>query len=632
MMPRNYERRALDRAGADRAGAATSSRMRSVGVRRIVLQVAVGRQRAAEIDPSHYGCTRLAGQLADQWVQIALGMSRSVVEVHRQALDSFLRFVDASGESRASLDREPAVVVSMLSRWTKYLLNQYDSASFMPYRMSTIVQSQMAGAVTDGVITDDVLTAYVQGPALIAKPASKPLDEFSSIEIKQIVLAARAHVRAARKIRAWADATLRAYGAGSIRDPFRLSVAQMLSAAAAGQPVVRPSQRDVSPELECFPAEAWALYYQSRVVGMQPRVTTWCARAVLPTVGDLFAFRVLLLAGTGVSPAEISSLTLSDIEWVQEGVRLQLTKARAGRSHGRFFVGSPTGHGWDVPGVLQNLMDYTDAARVLAPEDLRGQLWLAVPDRLDAELRFSPRSAVFGSGSGAMGNWIDAVRGVYDLGEISMPHDVRRIRKAKVAERAINLRGALADIAGDDHTTKVFFAHYAHTTTLKVYSASVISRVQSTLTEAVKTGFTAFVGQRSKVPLAALTEALPLKPQQARSLRSGVLDMGVADCQDPFDSPFTNKGKLCASAPLSCLACENAVVFTDHLPNIVALIGTMKAARRTMSPEEWIAVWGPQYDAAQALMKSLPNTVREAAEQQAAQARTDLPVWMEHAE
>ncbi|SIC31525.1 Uncharacterised protein [Mycobacteroides abscessus subsp. bolletii] len=627
-MPRNYERKVLDRRGADEAVAATNLQMGSVGIRRITMPVAADRKRAKEIDPARYGCARLAAQLADQWIEIASGMSRSVVEVHQQALESFLTFVDSTGNSHASLDREPSVVVTMLSEWTKSLLPQYDPASVMPYRMANIVQSQMAAAVADGVISDGVLTAYVQGPSLLPKPVTRPLDEYSSDELKQIVLAARAHVRAARKIRAWAGEMVHAYETDSISALSRHCVAEMLCAAAAGQPVITSPEGSMASQLEHFPAAAWSLYHLSRAGGRRSRVASWCARAVLPAVGDLVAFRLLLLAGTGVSPAEISSLRVSDIEWTDEGVRLQLTKARAGRSQGRFFVGSPTGRGWDVPGVLQTLLDYTEPARALVSEELRDQVWLAVPDRHDAELRFVPRAVMFGTDSGAMTNWIDSVRGVYDLGEISTPHDVRRIRKTKVAERAINLRGSLADIAGDDHTTKVFFAHYAHTTTLRVYSASVISRVQSALVDAVKTGFTAFVGQRSQVPLAALTEALPLEPKQARSLRSGALDMGVADCRDPFDSPFTNKGKLCGSAPLSCLLCQNAVVFTDHLPNILALINTMQTARRTMGPEEWIAVWGPQYDAAQALMASLPETVRDAAQQRAAEAHTDLPVWI----
>lgn len=75
--------------------------------------------------------------------------------------------------------------------------------------------------------------------------------------------------------------------------------------------------------------------------------------------------------------------------------------------------------------------------------------------------------------------------------------------------------------------------------------------------------------------------------------------------------------------------CENAVVFTDHLPNIVSLASAMDAARSSMGPEEWIAVWGSQYDAAQALIAALPENVRDTAKQLAAQAHIDLPIWMQ---
>lgn len=482
----------------------------------------------------------------------------------------------------------------------------------------------MAAAAADGIITDDVLAAYVQGPALLPKRHASPLDEFSAEELKQIVLAARAHVRAVRKIRDWATTMISADQSGLIVETHQRRLAGMLTDAASGKPVARQRDWPIEPLVNQFPAEAKAMYTQPKWV------RGWCLRAVMPTNLDLLAFRILLLAGTGVSADEFSALLISDIERTGEGVRLQLTKSRARRSKGRFFPGTSDNARWSVPGLVESLLAFTEPARAVAPEEIRGHVWLSVTDtRRDGENRSLPRPAIFSQGRGSFANWIALAQSAFDLGEVSAPYDVRRIRKAKVTERAIQLKGVMADIAGDDHTTEVFFTHYAHTTTLKVYSGSVVSRFQTTLVDAVKTGFTAFLDKRSAVPLALLRKELPIEASQARGIRSGVLDMGVVDCRDPYDSPFTSQGKLCSSAPLSCLMCENAVVFTDHLPNIVALASAMDAARRSMGPEEWIAVWGPQYDAAQALIEALPENVREAAKQRAAQARTDLPIWMQ---
>jgi hypothetical protein len=630
-VPRWNERRALDRSGADRAQSMAASRLPSVGVRRIALPKESEGERFSEINPDSYRCARLAAQLADQWVQIAAGQSRSVVHVHRQALDSYLKFVAANGNLRASLDKNPAVVVSTLSAWTKSLLEKYDAQSNMPYRLSNIVQTQMAAAVADGVITDGALSALARGPALVPKAAERPLDEFSKAELKQMILAARAHIRTSKAIRDWAVKALAAYEGGRITDVGKRGVAEMLAMAASGKPVVAPTKLNNAELLEHFPAEAWALYRSpSAAVNQGPSAKQWCVRAIMPVTADLTPFRVLLLAETGVAADEISSLGMSDIEWEPDGVRLQLNKSRAGRSKGRFFTASSGSRGWDVPGVLESLLEHTKYARTLASSEISNALWLSVNWlRHDDEYRYLPQPFRRMNGTSSLGKWLEWVGGVHEVGEISLPHDLRRIRKTKVSERAIDLRGMFADIAGDEHTTQVFYMHYAHTTSMKVYSASVVSRVQQSLADAVASGFTAFLGPRSEVPLTALTEALPIEQSQARSLRSGKLDMGVVDCRDPFDSPFTKKGKLCASAPLSCLICENAVVFTDHLPNILALIEAMDNIRRSMNPEEWIAIWGAQYNAALALIESLPESVREAAQKRVAEARTDLPSWLQ---
>ncbi|GAA2396430.1 site-specific integrase [Mycolicibacterium llatzerense] len=631
-MPAKNERKTFNREAADATRAVTRKRLPTVGIRE-VRHSGWGRGAgAAQIDPRAYRCARLAGQLADQWEQIAAGQSRSVVAVHRQALDAYLDYVANSEDWSASLDKNPAAVVRTLYAWTRTLIDNYDEVSIMPHRLSNIIQTQIAGATADGIVTDSVLAAVAQGPSLVRKPSTQQLDEFTKDELNNIVRAARAHVRAIRATRRWAQATIEQYDAGTLTDPRLCWIAQMMKRAQVGEPVDRPPDKWSSASLnELFPNNVQKLFRSGTSTakgrGGGSSVPAWCRRAVLPYATDLTPFRLLLMVGTGVSADELTSLCISDIEWTDDGVRLQMTKARAQRSKGRFFPGAPGNSGWSVPNVLRYLVEYTQPARRLASDDLINQLWIRVYESAKDERAYRPAPASFGARNTTLHQWINTAQSVYELAPISSPHDVRRIRKAKVSQRAIDLGGVVADIAGDDHTTRVFHQHYAHTTSLKVYAAKVMSRFQTTLAEAVTTGFTAFLSARSAVPLAALTQDLDIQQSQAKTLKSGGLDMGVVDCRNPFDSPFTKKGKLCASAPLSCLLCENAVVFTDHLPNIIALVAAMDTARSALGPDEWIATWGAQYNAAQALIASLPDGVRKAAEHESINAGTDLPAW-----
>lgn len=626
-----HERRAPDAAAIEETSGTRHKHPQGVGVRRLSWPDRDGGTGVSEIDPSKYGCVRLAGQLADQWLQISSGLSRSVVLVHRQALDSYLKYVDRTGLVSASLDRKPAQVVEALYAWSKQLPAQYAAGSIMPYRLVNVVQSQLTAAVADGAVTDALLTAIAQGPSLIAKPLPSPLEEFSKAELNQLILAARAHVRAVRKIRQWALGTIAAYEAGEIdRRQEHGKVARMLRLAAALKLTPRAAVMNPDRLALHFPPEVSQLYPRCGPLDWRGVASQWCYRALFPAHVDLTAFRILLLAGTGASPDEIAALTLSDIEWAEDGVRLQLTKARAGRSRGRFFPGAERGRGWSVGAVIDALLEFTEPARALSAPEIKNKVWVAMWRRSGTERHsYQPGLSNSGHRMAVLAQWIEAVRPIYDIGDISSPQDLRRIRKTKIAQRAIELRGVISDIAADEHTTEVFFTNYAHTTTLKVYSASVMSRFQTNLAEAVRTGFTVFAQQRSTVPLAALTSGLPMQAAQAHDLKSGALDMGVADCQDPYDSPFTQKGKLCASAPLSCLMCENAVVFTDHLPNILALTESMQAARQSMGPDKWIATWGAQYGAAQAMIEALPEELVHEARGRRAQASTDLPAWVQ---
>lgn len=635
-MPAKYERKGLNREAADATRVLTRKRLPTVGIREVGYLGRGGRSSVAQIDPSAYRCARLAGQLADQWERIAAGQSESVVAIHRQALDAYLNYVANSDGWSASLDRNPAAVVRTLYGWTRTLTENYDETSIMPHRLSNIVQAQIAGATADGIVTDSVLAAVVRGPGLVRKPSPQQLDEFSKNELNDIVRASRAHIRATRATRRWALETIEQYDAGTLMDPKLCWIAQMMKQALLCEAVDRPPREWSSATLnELFPKAVQKLFRSgtSTAKGRHGGLSmpAWCRRAVQPYASDLTPFRLLLMAGTGASADEVTSLCMSDIEWTDDGVRLQMTKARAQRSKGRFFPGSRGSNGWSVPDVLRYLVEYTEPARRVASDGLSNQLWIRVYESAKDERKYRPTPVPFGAKATSLHEWINMAQSVYDLAPISTPHDVRRIRKAKVSQRAIDLGGVVADIASDDHTTQVFHQHYAHTTTLKVHAAQVMSRFQTALAEAVTTGFTAFLSARSSVPLAALTQGLDIQQAQAKTLKSGGLDMGVVDCRNPFDSPFTKKGKLCASAPLSCLLCENAVVFTDHLPSIIALIAAMDAARGTLGPDQWIATWGAQYNAAQALVASLPDGVRTAAEHESVKAGTDLPAWAQGA-
>jgi hypothetical protein len=270
---------------------------------------------------------------------------------------------------------------------------------------------------------------------------------------------------------------------------------------------------------------------------------------------------------------------------------------------------------WDVPGLIRQVLDVTGSARQLpgAPPTL---FLTVVPGPDDAPP--APLTPTFGGKSSTFGAWIAAQRD--DAGSllgISLPHDVRRLRKTAKTAAVAALGGTIADLAGDDHSTEVFRGHYAHGTTAHVLSGKAINRAQDRVFRKLASG-----------PIyppspAAGTPQEPAGGEAAdavAAMTAGEQDMGLTSCRDPYNSQFTPPGKLCHVAPAMCMLCANAVVFPAQLPRIVMLAGHIEKMRAVLSPPRWAATWGPQ---AQAIAELFDEAGEERADRAglAAQAR-----------
>ncbi|MEU6014769.1 hypothetical protein ABZ826_12150 [Streptomyces sp. NPDC047515] len=82
-----------------------------------------------------------------------------------------------------------------------------------------------------------------------------------------------------------------------------------------------------------------------------------------------------------------------------------------------------------------------------------------------------------------------------------------------------------------------------------------------------------------------------LTPEPAERLRVGAQDAGVIHCRDPFDSPFSAPGRLCAVAPLRFLECRNAWTLPSKLPQLLLLSDHLEAMRRRLSPVHFHTLW-----------------------------------------
>jgi hypothetical protein len=597
----------------------------------------------ANIDPSRYQCAALVAQLADEWVDYARVARISSVQRYAQAVRWFAGYVDeycrAGGISAAALrlEGDGVELAEVIYQWERSLVTRYPPGSPAPRELANklLLLIDQRAQRDEGV--PETLRRRAAGYAVVARGASKVLDEFSNPERLALRRAARADIAAledrlerGRELLA-AGRDPRAHGWGRPANLVWAARHGILTRTAlcANLPTQVAHWPRAVRDLMPYDAPNRGVYLLMRQV----------AGLLYPGELDLHPFQVLLLLQmSNTAPEELRALALEEVEFTDGAVRIIARKARADRvraeshpAHGapaagryRDFAGDGR---WDVPGLLRRMIAATALAReVFAPEPF---LFTAV--QLDGRGGLRARPAEFYLDGYRFTHWIAGHERADADFAISRPHDTRRLRKTAKTAKVVALGGTVSDLAGDDHHVEVFRGHYAHGTTAHVLAGRAINRAQRWVFERAERPvyLPAEAVARLAEPDTAL--ALGLGSAQARALGGGELDMGLVNCRDPYDSPYTPGAKLCHVAPAMCMLCRNAIVFPAQLPRLVLLADHIERMRAVLDPPTWSAVWGRQAAALRELFgqeecRDLIAGAREAAEQD--KARLDLPLGM----
>lgn len=577
-----------------------------VGVRAVRAPDRAGVLREITLDPAEFGCRVLAGELADEWVDyVEIGKTGGAAAmIYRRALRAFCATVDsalADQTERASLAKEDPDLAMMLVTWERTLPAGFRAGSTAPAVLASAVRALIARrAHHDQRPIDARLRRVIDGEVGIGWGTTQELDEFSRPDKRALVRAAWEYVHELdQRLTAgwalaqrgthpdengWTDVANLLWGLAHERISPR-DIRDNLPVVHDWPPALR--DRIEHPDRPVYPARAKEI------------LARWLVRQLYPDNLDLHAFRVLLVAATGHAPEEVTTLTDDDVEFLPSGVRLTLTKRRARRVQHRTFTGTtfaaPADHSEAVEfvdrphreagGILRRLLRATEPARRRG--DIR-RLFVAASVGSDYGLRFArwatnhPRSRFV--------EWLDAV-GV----TVEGAPDIRRLRKSTKVEKAIAFGGRIAD-AATDHHEDTFRGHYAQGTTLRVLSGRVVATAQDHWFRQAVDGPTVLTDTATD----ALSDpgglaALGITAQQAEDLRQGALDMGVSHCRDPYDSPYSPQGELCAVAPLRCLECRNAWILPSSLPQLLLFADHLDRLRNRLSPQHFAALWGQSY-------------------------------------
>ncbi|MBD3545836.1 hypothetical protein H4F93_10180 [Streptomyces sp. JV180] len=586
-----------------------------VGERVIRTSSATRRNLTNRLLPSVYTCSQLAAELADEWVEYveAAGLAAGTVQSYQQAIDNLCTSVDAQlGEdaARASLGRDQPNLARAMATWERKLPSGFAPNSNRPAILSGAVRVLIRRRVEhpERPVTERV-AALAKAGSGVPIGENEELDEFSRAEKQAMVRAAWAAVIALEK-RLETGWRLAAEGRHP-GDGSWMSIPDLLWGLA--HEAVTPAQ--ISDAVG--PARGWTEELRAcirRPDGSMP-VTT--ARIELsrhlvaqlwPSTLDLHAFRVLLIDATAHPPEEVSKLTEDGVEFTPRGVRLTLVRKRAKRRYYRAFKDTSiemadvieTKEFTDQPrrepgAIVKRLMAVTGRARQRAA-DPEGNLFVRAAVDVDRELKFcewNPEAPL-----ARFSRWLE-VHGVTVEGKT----DIRRLRKSGKVEKVVASRGHIHE-AADDHYEETFKGHYAQGTTLRVISAEVINSAQDHWFSMALEGPTVLSQEAAQAAEESTQlQALGLSKKEADDLVEGELDMGVTHCTNPYESPFSPAGELCAVAPLRCLECRNAWVLPSQLPQLLLFSDHVERIRQRLAPQHFTALWGQSYVNLQAVLE-----------------------------
>lgn len=589
--------------------------------RTFVPQDSRSRHKATTITPRDYVASTLIAQLADGWLTYSrnTGSAESTIINRASMIRRLGRFLSDPNDAELSLDGADSRLPQRLLDWERAVIAQEGTKSTRASTCSKQLRAYAAAFLADQGINDPIAWRWANGRALQYRDGAdrrNPLDEFSNQERITIEKAFRQVVGDGETLLEIGNRLL-----SEGQDP-RKAGWDAPSNLVWGLHNLAPSE--IPREL---PTLGVSDKWWDELVRIAPDARRLRGRFVgnpaiglaIPSLLHLQAIRCLILLRTGWPPEELLHATNSGIEFGESHVRLATEKRRASKTRYReLAVTNPESKlGWSPGDLLRRAEASTAMVKSLVPD--RDEFWVGALTR--------SRPAHYESD---MSKWISTLASSrqYNFGmllkqtgvTVSAPFDIRRLRKTNKSAKAA-LLGTLAGSTGDDHTVEVFSGHYAQSTTVHTLAAQTVLNAQKYVMGKV--------GPTVIAVSAKDTASLPVEGPVGRVAQTvaseSPLDqsLSVTGCVDPNNPPHA-KTSHCTDGPQHCLNCSNALVFSEHVPRLVAYRRILKELEPEMAPQQFAATYGQQIVNIDAILEKFPSDLVETAERSPTAVRVPL--------
>ncbi len=303
---------------------------------------------------------------------------------------------------------------------------------------------------------------------------------------------------------------------------------------------------------------------------------------VFPSERDLAPFLIRLGLDTGIPIECLKTLTSDCLRNPNKGrVTIRYLKRRAGGQRWQTKV-VRDGHPLSPGGLIRAVLTLTRRAREITGSN---QLWVGLISRNKlGQLGFSQaRGSVFRRfvRDHALRDGSPGEDGKHPYLRLNL----RRLRKTYKVERIRATRGRIRDWA-DDHSVDVAANHYGNVPELRGEHEAAI---EAALVEALAVVAPSVPDERLPNDNRPQDDERDVRVEPTVTSVPGV-DLWVATCRDPYDSPHGRKGTLCPVAFFGCLRCGNATIHLGKLPGIIQYLNHLVNQRDRMTAEDWAAV------------------------------------------
>lgn len=587
---------------------------------RIFRYQTVNGEKSIKLWPEHFIAARLIAQLADgclgyirsadlrpDTVQFYFSSIRTLGKQLTNREDRSLSLLKSRGEVEARIDEiyEHSLAFGAANRKT------------VIHKLSN-VKTSAEYYLVDNQIDDPMLLNWCKAPMRDWKSQRNvPLDEYSNSERILLRDYCRSLVRAGEK--------MLEIGAALLLDGRDSEISTTTSLPDAvwklrNDPHFEATwQPNVSYPSEFWPELASRGYSVDRLKPYVVGKPTYAL--VLPTLEHLTALRILIHLAVDWPPEETRQLLRSDVVFESDQVVVSTAKHRAHRYRQRILSSVEREElGWSAGDLFRRVKNATSFGWEFGDEST--PFWLG---SLMRKSRGSSRNA------GILPRWIGTLAASHtgDMAsfiargglEISAPHSFRRLRKTTKSIRALK-SGSISLSAGDDHTTQVFWNHYAPTTSVMTSVAASVLGAQEFVTERIQPQ----VFSSSAAKVLEDSEDPELVNAAKYVVNESEVDkhFAVSSCNSNGTNGQRDEQEACMLPMSACISCKNAFYFRDHAPRLVFYLQVLESKRNDLTPIEFERIYGSHLRQLIGLLGRFTREVLESAAKEP--VRLELPI------